>query len=131
MLHFRGEPHVHAFIHVAQGADRQVSLGEPLGENPVVLEGKTLQALFETAMADQSHADFAFYPQAGIVGRLRAGTIRTGDIWVAESWVDELMVAELRGADLSPAVTVALHAPRNRTAIRQKISDRNDRQCGP
>jgi hypothetical protein len=108
VLHFRGEPHVHAFIHVAEDAAQQVSLGEPLGENPAVLQGAGLQAFFEAAMRAQSHADFAYYPQASVVGRLRAGMIRTGDLWVAENWVDELVVAEPRGADLGPAVVAAL-----------------------
>ena len=108
VFHFRGEPHVHAFIHVAEDADQQVSLGEPLGENPTVLQGAGLQALFETAMRAQAQADFAYYPEASVVGRLRAGMIRTGDLWVAENWVDELVVAEPRGADLGPAVLAAL-----------------------
>ncbi|MEJ0006732.1 MAG: hypothetical protein WDM77_10325 [Steroidobacteraceae bacterium] len=110
VLHFRGEPHVHAFIHVAQAADQQVSLGEPLGKNPVMLEGERLQAVFETAMREQAHAEVAFYPEAGMVGRLRAGLIKTGDVWVAESWVDDLVVAELRGADLQPGIIAAMRA---------------------
>jgi hypothetical protein len=108
VFHFRGEPHVHAFIHVAQDADQQVSLGEPLGANPAVLQGAGLQSLFEAAMRAQAQADFAYYPESSVVGRLRAGMIRTGDLWVAENWVDDLVVTEPRGADLGAAVMAAL-----------------------
>jgi hypothetical protein len=110
VLHFRGEPHVHAFIHVARDAGSQLSLGERLGENPAVLEGQELQRLFEMAMREHGQADVGLYPGAGVVGRLRAGTVRTGDVWVAESWVDDLVVGELRGADLAPASKAALRA---------------------
>ena len=110
VFHFRGEPHVHAFLNVAMDGERPVSLGEPLGESWTVLEGEGLRAFFETAMREQAQADVAYYPPGSVVGRLRAGTVRTGDIWVAESWVDDLAVVEAKGADLAPALERALRA---------------------
>jgi hypothetical protein len=87
-----------------------LSLGEVLGENPTVLEGEDLRAFFETAMRATAEADVAYYPSAGVVGRLRAGTVRTGDIWVAESWLDGLAVVEAKGADLAPEIVKLLEA---------------------
>ncbi|HZF28907.1 MAG TPA: DUF3500 domain-containing protein [Gammaproteobacteria bacterium] len=102
VFHFRGEPHVHAFVNIAMDGERPLSVGDALADNPAVLEGEDLAAFFETAMRAQGEADVALYPAQGAVGRLRAGTVRTGDIWTAESWVNDLVVVEAKGADLAP-----------------------------
>ena len=122
VFHFRGEPHLHAFLNVAMDGERPLSLGEPLGENPDVLAGEDLKVFFETAMCEQGQADVAFYPLGGVAGRLRAGTVRTGDIWVAESWVDDFVVVEAKGADLAPELAASLRLrgvePRSRSTYR-------------
>jgi len=110
VLHFRGEPHVHAFAHVAMDADRPLGVGARLGDNPAPLEGEALRRFFETAMRVQAQADAAVYPLGGVVGRLPAGEVRTGDVWVAESWVDELAVVEVEGRDLAEPARAALRA---------------------
>jgi hypothetical protein len=110
VFHFRGEPHVHAFVNIAMDGERPLSVGEALAENPSVLEGEELAAFFETAMRAQAHADVALYQAQGAVGRLRAGMVRTGDIWTAESWVDDLAVVEAKGADLAPELAQRMRA---------------------
>lgn len=110
VFHFRGEPHVHAFINVAMDGDRPLSLGETLGDNPRVLEGENLRAFFETAMCTHAEADVAYMPSGSVVGRLRAGAVRMGDIWAAESWIDEIVLIEARGADLSSEIVQRLRA---------------------
>ena len=110
VFHFRGEPHVHAFVNVAMDGERPLSVGDALAENPSVLEGEDLAAFFETAMRAQAEADVALYPAQGAVGRLRAGTVRTGDIWTAESWVNDLVVVEAKGADLAPEMAALMRS---------------------
>jgi hypothetical protein len=110
VFHFRGEPHLHAFLNVAMDGERPLSLGEVVGENPQTLEGEDLRAFFETAMRASADADVAYYPSGSVAGRLRAGTVRAGDVWVAESWVDDLAVVEAKGADLSPEIARLLQA---------------------
>ncbi|HJR71638.1 MAG TPA: hypothetical protein VKA43_16460, partial [Gammaproteobacteria bacterium] len=110
VFHFRGEPHLHAFINVTMDGERPLGVGEVLGHNPAVLEGDALRALFETAMRAQAEADVAYYPAQAVVGRLRAGPVHAGDLWVAESWVDELVVVEVQGADLAPGLAAAMRA---------------------
>ena len=108
VFHFRGQPHVHAFVNVESDVDQPLSLGDVLGTNPSALEGQTLRNWFETAMREQAQADFAHYPGHSLAGRLRAGTIRTGDVWAAESWVDDLVVCEVKGADMVPGLAMAM-----------------------
>jgi len=110
VFHFRGEPHLHAFINVTMDGERPLGVGEVLGHNPSVLEGDALRALFETAMRAQAEADVAYYPLDAIVGRLRAGPVHTGDLWVAESWVNDLVVVEAQGADLAPGLAAAMRS---------------------
>jgi hypothetical protein len=121
-LHFRGEPHVHAFANVTMDGERPLSLGDSLGEIPATLEGEDLRAFFETAMRAQAEADLAYYPLHSVVGRLRAGIVRTGDVWAAESWVNELVVVEARGEDLAPELSVRMRsrgiAPQSRSVYR-------------
>jgi hypothetical protein len=108
VFHFRGEPHLHAFINVTMDGEQPLGAGEALGHNPAVLEGEALRVLYETAMRSHTEADVAYYPPQAVVGRLREGEIRESDLWVAESWVDELVTVEAQGADLAPDVAAAL-----------------------
>jgi hypothetical protein len=127
VFHFRGEPHLHAFLNVAMDGERPLSLGEVIGENPRALEGEDLRAFFETAMRTTAEADVGYYPSDSVAGRLRAGTVRTGDVWVAESWVNGLAVVEAKGADISPEIAVLLKArgvaPQSGAAYRIATTD--------
>ena len=100
VLHFRGYPHVHAFVNVAWDAERPLSVGELLGENPSALEGPAVARLFERALRHQTGSDFASYDEESVAGRLRRGPIRSGDVYVLESWQNDVLVSELRGARL-------------------------------
>jgi hypothetical protein len=108
VLHFRGEPHVHAFVNVESDVNQPLSLGDVLGTNSVALEGESLRVWFEAAMREQAQADFAHYPGHSLAGRLRAGALRTGDVWAAESWVDDLVVCEVKGVDMVAGLAKAM-----------------------
>jgi hypothetical protein len=108
VLYFRGEPHLHAFINIAMDGEHPLSVGEPVGRNPAVLQDEPLRRFFERAMQAETGADAAYFPGHAVVGRLPAGELHTGDLWTAESWVNELVVCEVSGGDLSPQATEAL-----------------------
>jgi len=110
VFHFRGAPHVHAFVNVAMDGDAPLSVGEPLGENPTPLEGAGVKELFERALRAQAGTDLAYYDSGEVVGRLRRGTIRAGDIYTLESWQDHVMVVEVKGSKLAAALVEPLHA---------------------
>jgi hypothetical protein len=50
VFYFRGYPHVHAFVNVAMDGDAPLSVGEPLGRNPVWLDRTGVKVLFENAL---------------------------------------------------------------------------------
>jgi hypothetical protein len=108
VFHFRGHPHVHAFVNLAMDGDAPLSVGELVGHNPRLLEGDGVQALFEHAMRAELGTDLACYPRESVVGRLRAGPIRSGDVYVLESWQEETLVVSIRGAYLGPALQADL-----------------------
>jgi hypothetical protein len=110
VMYFRGEPHLHAFINIAMDGEHPLSVGEPVGNNPAVLQDDALRRFFERAMQAQTGADAAVFPGYSVVGRLPAGALRAGDLWAAESWVNELVVCEALGRDLTPEATRALSA---------------------
>jgi len=101
VLHFRGHPHVHAFVHVAMEAERPFSVGEPLGDNPRTLAGPEVCALFERALRAELGADLAWYPPESVAGRLRAGPIRSGDVYTLESWREGAVLLTIRGDRLA------------------------------
>ena len=111
VLHFRGFPHVHAFINVAMRPYAPLSSGEVLGENPVWLERRAVKELFEAAMRAETGADLAYYPEGSVAGRLRPGTIRSGDIYSLESWQENVVITEVMGSDLSAAMVAQIPSP--------------------
>ncbi len=63
MLYFRGEPHLHAFINIAMDGEHPLSVGEPVGRNPLVLQDEQLRRFFEPAMQAETGADAAVLPR--------------------------------------------------------------------
>jgi hypothetical protein len=100
VFHFRGYPHVHAFINVARDGDRPLSVGEELGINPAPIEGAAVKRLFEDAMRESCGADFGFYGGDSVVGGLRAGMVRSGDVYTMESWQESIRVVHIQGSRL-------------------------------
>jgi hypothetical protein len=112
VFHFRGYPHVHAFLSVAMDGSAPLSVGEPLGNNREWLDQVGVKALFETALRTETGADLAYYDESSVAGRLRPGLIRSGDIYSLESWQETAEVVEVRGANLSAMMMAALRERR-------------------
>src|SRR6266850_2176781 len=108
VFHFRGYPHVHAFLNVAMDGDAPLSVGEPVGDNPAWLDHAGVKALFETALRAETGADLAYYDESSVAGRLRPGLIRSGDIYSLESWQETAEVVEIRGSNLSAPLLAVL-----------------------
>ncbi len=108
VFHYRGEPHLHAFLNVAMDGERPLSVGEVVAHNPEPLGPEGVKALFEEVMLASSDADLAYYPLESVAGRLRAGEIRTGDLYNLESWREQVVVVSVKGADLAEPQLEAL-----------------------
>ena len=113
VFHFKGYPHVHAFVNISMDGDSPLSSGERLAENPAWLDRRGVRQLFETALRVETGADFGYYPEESVAGRLRPGTIRSGDIYTLESWQEPVFVAAVHGSMLRDATRIgaAEHQP--------------------
>jgi hypothetical protein len=101
VFHFRGFPHLHAFVNVALNGEEPLSVGEVVGENRQVMLGADVKGLFERALQHATGADLAYYSSGSVVQNLRAGTIRTGDFYNLESWQNRVVVIEVTGNEIS------------------------------
>ncbi len=110
VFHYRGEPHLHAFINIGMDGESPLSVGEVVGVNPTALDRDAVKALFEGILLRETGADLAYYHGESVAGRLRAGTIRTGDLYNLESWRERVTVVEIKGDDLSPTLMKALRS---------------------
>ena len=107
VFHYRGEPHLHAFINVAMDGEHPLSVGEVVGINDVPLDSSGVKRWFEQVMLAHTGADIAYYDLESVAGRLRAGPVRTGDLYNLESWRNDVVVLEVEGSDLAEPIVRA------------------------
>lgn len=100
VFHWRGEPHLHAFLNVVMDGEHPLSVGEVVGQNPRAWGTAEAKAFFEEVMAAEMGTPHAYYPESEVAGRLRAGTIRSGDIYALENWGNRVAVMEVAGSGL-------------------------------
>lgn len=108
VFHYRGHPHLHAFMNVGMDATSPLSVGEALGENPTPLDGASVAAFFEEVLKSSEDTDVAYYPLESVAGRLRTGLIRSGDLYNLESWGNEIATVEVDGKGMRPSLVEAL-----------------------
>ena len=102
VLYFRGWPHVHASIHVADDAGANQHVGEVLAETRVTIEGEGLRSLLQDALRQASGEAIAFYPWDVLPAKLYPGPVTTGLVWSLDPYDDEWAVAEVRGETALP-----------------------------
>ncbi len=110
IFHWRGEPHLHAFLNVAMDGETPLSVGDVITTHSSTLEAPAVRALFERVMAAEMKTEMAYYPEVTVAGRLRAGDVRTGDVYNLESWVNDIEVMEVLGKDFAPPLRASLEA---------------------
>ncbi len=77
----------------------------PIGEAKREFAGPDLKALMEKAMAEETHADFAFQNEGGIRDFLPKGTILARNIWNIMPFDNRMVVGKFKGSQLPPAVS--------------------------
>jgi hypothetical protein len=97
VIHFRGWPHVHAALHLADDAGAGQYVGEVLTEATELWQGDRLHALLLDALRSEADATIAFLPGEPHA-RFPAGPVTTGLAWSLDPYADELAVASVRGA---------------------------------
>jgi hypothetical protein len=97
VLHFRGWPHVHAAVHLADDGGAGQYVGEVLAEATELWQGEQLRGLLLDALRTEGHTAVAFLPGEPHA-RFPAGPVTSGLAWSLDPYADELAVASVRGA---------------------------------
>jgi len=112
VLHFRGWPHVHAAIHLADDGGARQHVGEQLAVAPRLLEDAELRPLLLEALRDAAGTQLAFHADA-IPARFVPGPVTTSVVWNLDPFDAELGVMVIRGA--------AMGAPLRRAVAEQGV----------
>jgi hypothetical protein len=102
VVHFKGHPHVHAYIHVVRDPAR-ANVGEALGATAAPIEGEPMRRLLEGALRRGSGEALAFH-SAEVPGRFCPGEITTGLAWALDPYGNRIVVATIEGRAMSAAL---------------------------
>ena len=106
VIHFKGHPHVHAYVNVVRDPSRQ-NVGESLGATPRTLEGDAMSRLLEDALVRATGETLAWHgPQSP--GRFCAGPVTTGLAYALDPYGNRVVVAEIEGRAMSEALRAHL-----------------------
>ena len=132
IVHFKGSPHVHAYIQVVRDPAR-ASVGEALGATSETVEGEAMRRILEGALRRATGEALAFHAHE-IPGRFCPGEITTGAAYALDPYRNHLAVAEIFGramaAPLRERLAAAGSAPdparRYRVATTSYFAGRRD-----
>lgn len=109
VVHFRGWPHVHASIHLADDGGAGQNVGAVIAEAPRLLQDAELRPLLRTALADATGERLAYIAE-GIPARFVPGPVATGTVWNLDPFDGEVGVMAIRGEAMAAPVRAAAEA---------------------
>ena len=108
ILHFKGYPHVHAYVQVVRDPAR-ANLGESLGAISGGIEGERMRRVLEGAMRRATGEALAFHADE-VPGRFCPGEITTGLAYSLDPYRNHVVVASIEGRAMSAALRERLAA---------------------
>lgn len=108
IVHFKGHPHVHAYIQVVRDPAR-ANVGESLGATAAAIEGERMRRLLESALRRATGETLAFHADE-IPGRFCPGEITTGLAYSLDPYRNPVAVATIAGRAMSAALRERLQA---------------------
>ena len=114
VIHFKGYPHVHAYINVVRDP-RRANLGESLGEVDSTVEGDAMRRLLEAALRRATGTELAWYGP-DVPGRFCPGVVTSGLAYALDPYGNRVVVATLKGSQMAPVLRERLEADGTRIA---------------
>ena len=108
IVHFKGYPHVHAYIQVVRDPAR-ANFGETLGIAASTIEGERMRRLLEAALRRATGEALAFHGDE-VPGRFCPGEITTGLAYSLDPYRNHVAVATIEGRAMSAALRERLTA---------------------
>lgn len=109
VLHFRGWPHVHASIHLADDGGAHQHVGEVLATAPRLLGDAELRPLLRAALRDATGEALAFV-HGSVPARFVPGPVSQSVVWNLDPFDAEVGVLVIRGAAMKPFLRAQLEA---------------------
>lgn len=119
-IHFKGSPHVHAYVNIARDPARQ-NVGETLAETRELLEGPALARLIEAALRLETGEPLAYQPVDEVPGRFCPGPVTTGLAWTLDPYGNRVAVATVATEAMAPPLRESLEASGATLAPGQRI----------
>jgi len=109
VLHFRGWPHVHASIHLADDGGARQHVGETIVEATRLYEAPVLRPMLQTALAE-SVGETLGYIAGGVPARFVPGPVTLSTIWNLDPFDDEVGVMTIRGDAMAAPLRAAVES---------------------
>jgi hypothetical protein len=106
VIHFKGYPHVHAYINVVRDPSK-VAIGEVLAKTRSAVSGDGIKYLLEAALRFETDEDLAYFPMAP-AGRLATGLVSTGSIFSLDPFNNYSLVVEVEEPAMSEKLKASL-----------------------
>lgn len=106
VLHFRGWPHVHASIHLADDGGARQHVGETLAEATRLYEAPELRPMLQTALAE-SVGEGLGYLAEGVPARFVPGPVALSTVWNLDPFDAEVGVMTIRGDAMAAPLRAA------------------------
>jgi hypothetical protein len=108
IVHFKGAPHVHAYIQVV-GDPARANVGESLGAVTANVEGESMRRLFEAALRRSTGETLAFQGEE-VPGRFCPGEVTTGLAYSLDPYRNHVEVATIEGRAMAAPLRQRLSA---------------------
>jgi hypothetical protein len=107
VIHFKGHPHVHAYVNIVRDPARQ-NVGEVIGSTNALLEPADLHGLVEASLRRETGEALAYYPADDVTARFCPGEITTGLAWALDPYGNRVAVATIGGSAMGEPLRTAL-----------------------
>ena len=108
VVHFKGDPHVHAYIDIVRDPARQ-NIGEVLTRTAAPLRPAAVRRMLTAALRHETEATLAYYPSE-VPARVRAGDVTAGLVHTLDPFDERIVVARIHGAAMSADVRAQAEA---------------------
>jgi len=99
VVHFKGYPHVHAYINIVSDPTRQ-NIGEVLTRAAAPLGPAAVRRILTAAMRQETELPLAYYAQ-DVPARIGAGDVTVGLVRAIDPFAESIVVASIRGAEMA------------------------------
>ena len=108
VIHFKGYPHVHAYINIVRDPSR-IAIGEIVSETFTGVSGEGVRELLLSALRFETGERFAYFPMPP-AGRLPIGLVSSGSLYALDPYENYAVVIDVNESAMVPKLKASLLA---------------------